>query len=341
MRRYATFVLLGLGVFAVAAGLLLRLYAYPRLAKVPHDIDTLSVARGTGITALVYVPEGDRARPEIREGLTLTSSTKVTGNLRAEEVTKDGDVTVWVEASKVTSDDDGLVVTAGLRSLCLDRHSGEGVTPCENQYYEDVSGQRVVADRGERQQPGLSFKFPFDTQRRDYLWYDGNVKQALDIRYLGEEDVRGLTTYRFVQQIPPTRIDERDVPGALVGEPGVPTVRAELYYEVTRTLFVEPVTGKVIAGGEDVRQELRTEGQGVGQGTVVFDGELTLDDKTVAANVAESEKNVSRLSLITGLPPILWAAGGVLLAVSLLMFFAAGRGRHSRPGPPTKVAAPV
>ncbi|WP_158845810.1 DUF3068 domain-containing protein [Saccharothrix deserti] len=341
MRRYVTFVLLGLGVFAVAAGLLLRLYAYPRLAKVPHDIDTESVAQGTGITALVYVPEGDRARPEIRENLSLTSTRTVTGNLRAEEVTKDGDVTVWVETSMVTSDADDLVVTAGVRSLCLDRYTGEGVTPCENQYYEDVSGQRVVADRGEAQQPGLSFKFPFDTQRRDYRWYDDNVKEAPEIRYVGEETVQDLATYQFVQQIPPTRIAERDVPGALVGEPGVPTVRADLYYQVTRTLFVEPVTGKVIAGGEDVRQELRTAGQGVGQGTVVFDGELKLNDKTVAANVAESKENVSSLSLIANLQPILWTTGGVLIAVSLLLMFTGRRGRHSRPGTPTRVAAPV
>ncbi len=337
MRRYVTFVLLGLGVFAVAAGLLLRLYAHPRLAKVPHDIHTVSVAQGTGITALVHVPEGDRARPEIREGLSLTSTTKVTGNLRAEEVAKDGDVTVWVEASKVTSDSDGLVVTAGLRSLCLDRHTGEGVTPCENQYYEDVSGQRVVADRGEPQQPGLSFKFPFDTQRRDYRWYDGTVKEALDIRYVGEETVRGLPTYRFVQEIPPTRIDERDVPGALVGQPDVPTVRAELFYQVTRTLLVEPVTGKVIAGGEDVRQELRADGES----TVVFDGELDINEETVAANVAESRENISRLSPITDLPPVLWTVGGVLIAVSLLLVFTERRGRHSRPGTSTRVAAAV
>lgn len=337
MRRYVTFVLLGLGVFAVAAGLLLRLYAHPRLAKAPHDIDTVSVAQGTGITALVHVPEGDRARPEIREGLSLTSTTKVTGNLRAEEVTENGDVTVWVEASKVTSDADGLVVTAGLRSLCLDRRTGEGVTPCENQYYEDVSGQRVVADRGEPQQPGLSFKFPFDTQRRDHRWYDGNVKQATEIRYVGEQAVRGLRTYEFVQEIPPTRIDQREVPGALVGRPGVPTVRADLFYQVTRTLFVEPVTGKVIAGGEDIRQELRAEGET----TVVFDGELTLNDETVTANVQESRENVSRLSLITDSPLYLWIAGGVLIVVSLLLVFTERRGRHSRPGTPTRVAEPV
>ncbi len=339
MRRYVTFIILGLGVFAVAAGLLLRFWAYPSLAKIPHNVDRLSIAHGDGITALVYVPNGDTATPEIRENLSLTSTTKVTGNLRAEEVVEDGDVTVWVEAAEVRTDDaDGLVVNASLRSLCLDRFTAEAVAPCENQFYEDAEGERVRGERGTVLQPGLNFKFPFDTQKRDYQWFDTTLKKPVPANYVGEEQVKGLDVYKFVQTIPPTKVSELDVPGSLVDQPDVPTVHAELYYEAVRTVYVDPVTGAVVAGNEDGKQELRANGRS----TAVFDGKLTITDETVESNVADAKGNIGRLWVMTGLPVILWIVGGVLILLSIAMLALGRRGKHSRPtGTPTKVAEPV
>jgi DUF3068 family protein len=338
LRRYVTFIILGLGVFAVAAGLLLRLWAYPSLAKIPHNVDQLSVAHGDGITALVYVPNGDTATPEIRENLSLTSTTKVTGNLRAEEVKEDGDVTVWVEAAEVRTDDDDLVVNASLRSLCLDRYTGEAVAPCENQFYEDAEGQRVVGERNEVLQPGLNFKFPFNTEQRTYQWFDTTLKKTVPADFVGEEEIKGLPTYKFVMEIPPTKVDDLAVPGSLVGQPDVPTVQAELYYEATRTVYVEPNTGAVVLGKEDNRQELRANGQA----TAVFDGELAMTDETVTQYVNDANDNVSRLWLMTGLPVILWIAGGALILLSIVLLAMGRRGKHSRSsGTPTKVAEPV
>jgi hypothetical protein len=339
LHRFVTFIILGLGVFAVAAGLMLQLFAYPRLAKIPHNVNEVSVAHGNGITALVYMKDGDTYSPEIREDLSLTSTTKVTGDMRAEEVTEDGDVTVWVEASIVTVDGEpDSTVNGSLRSLCLDRYSGEAVTPCENQFYEDAEGERITGVRGSLLQPGLNFKFPFATEQRDYRWFDTNLKKALPIKYAGEEEIQGLTTYKFTQEIPPTKLTERDVPGALVGQPEVPTVRAELYYEAKRTLYVEPRTGAVIKGGEDGRQELRADGQS----TAVFDGDLSLTDETVTANVEAAEENLGSLWAITVLPVILYVVGGVLIVVSIVMMVAGGRGRHSAAAPaPTRVQQQV
>ncbi|MGW5054844.1 DUF3068 domain-containing protein [Actinokineospora sp. NPDC004072] len=326
MRRIVGLVLLGLGVFAVAAGLLLQFYAYPRLAKAPHDINTVSVARGSGITALVYVDNGGVGSPEIRRDLALTSTTRVTGDLRAPEVQVDGDVTAWVESAIVVDDASGLVVSGGVRSLCLDRGTGEAVAPCEGQYYEDAPGVRTAGTRGEVQQPGLSFKFPFGTEPRDYRWYDTRIKTAPPIRFVGEAEVSGLAVYQFSQEIPPTAIAQRDVPGYLLGV-DEQTVQTELFYEVTRTLWVDPLTGKVIDGRQDIKQELRTPAQGPGEGVYVFNGTLELTDETVAANVAETEANHSSLWVITTLPVILWIAGGVAVIAGLVLL-ATGRARR-------------
>jgi hypothetical protein len=328
VRRIVTLVLLGLGVFAVAGGLLLQLYAYPRLAKVPHDINTVSVAKGSGITALVYVENGDVGIPEIRQNLSLTSTTKVTGDLSAPEVQEDGAVTAWVESAIVTDDASGIVVSGGVRSHCLDRTTAEAVAPCEGQYTEDAPGQRVTAQRGELQQPGLNFKFPFDVEQRDYQWYDSRVKATAPMRFSGEEEVGGLDVFRFVQDIPPTSIAQREVPGYLLGVEEA-SVRTELFYEVVRTVWVDPMTGKVIDGRQQVKQELRTPEQGPGGGVYVFDGTLEFTDETVAANLAETEENRSSLWAITTLPVILLIVGGVLAAAGLVLL-ATDRARGGR-----------
>lgn len=333
MRRVVTYILLGLGVFAIALGLLLRVYAYPRLAKTPLDIDTTSVAQGSGVTALVYVPNGSSSTPEIRENLSLTSVTHVTGDLTQPEVKEDGDVSSWIEAARVTDDGSGLVVTASVRQMCLDRHTGASVVPCEQQYLQETDNA-AEQERGSRntvQEPGQIFKMPFDTEKKSYPWYDSSVKKSSDMKFDGEDNVKGLDVYRFVQEIPATKIDDRDVPGALIGKPDEATVNVGLYYETKRTIWVEPKTGAVIVGKEEGAQELRTSDQEAGQGTYVFKGTLQFNDKTVSKNVDEANKNTSKLWLLTGLPIILWIAGGLILlaGIVLLVLNRGAAGSHS------------
>ena len=195
MRRIVSFVLLGLGVFAVALGLLLRFYAYPQLAKVPLDNESTSVAEGDGITALVIETVDGAPTPEVRSNLSLTSTTYVTGDLTQPEVEEDGDVAVYVEAIKTVDDTSGITINASVRSLCIDRHTSEAVAPCEGQYIEQEQGKRQHGrSRNTVQQPGLSFKFPFDTEQRDYEFYDLSVRKSVNARYDGEETIQGLET---------------------------------------------------------------------------------------------------------------------------------------------------
>ena len=146
----------------------------------------------------------------------------------------------------------------------------------------------------------------------------------MDAKFDGEETLQGLSVYRFKQSVPPTDVDGRDVPGSLVGKPE-PTVSARLYYQAEKTLWVEPDTGALIKVRQSVKQELRTSDQNAGQGTAVFDGTLELNKKTVEANLRVAEDNKSKLWLLTGLPVILWIAGGVLLAAGIVLLLAGRR----------------
>ncbi len=322
MRRIVGFTLVFVGVFAVVLGVLLRVWAYPALAKAPVKPETTSIAVGKDVTALLVLRENGVPNPQIRTGLNLTSTRFVTGDLRAPEVMADGDIAAWVEATRVTDDETGTVVSASVREVCLDRATNMGVTPCQNQYIEDqAEGQRDT----DVQQPGLSLKFPFGTERRDYPMYDVALRAPVDATFEGEEEIDGLTVYRFVQVIPRSKIGEREVPGALIGK-SEPMVRADLYYENRRTMWVEPVTGQIIDGSEERKQELRTFDQPEGGGTLVFDGTLEFDDKTVKANVSAAAENKSGLWLLTTFPLILWIAGGALLVVGLVLLALVRRG---------------
>lgn len=337
MRRIVSFILLGIGVFAVALGLLLRFYAYPQLAKIPLDNESTSVAQGSGITALVIRTVNGAPLPEIRHNMTLTSTTYVTGDLTQPEVKEDGDVAVYVEATKTTDDATGIVVDASVRSLCIDRHTTEAVAPCEGQYIEQEQGKKITADRNTVQQPGLSFKFPFEAEQKDYQFYDTSVRKAVTARFDGEETIQGLATYRYVMNVPPTKIADQEVPGSLVGKDDEPSVQAEQYYQVKRTVWVEPVTGIVVVGQQEGKQELLTEGQAPGEGTTVFDGTLRFTDETINDNVTKAEDNKSKLSLLTSWPTAMWIVGGILLLVGLVMLMgAAQRGGRYGSDPPLR-----
>jgi hypothetical protein len=330
LRRIISFILLGLGVFAVALGLLLRFYAYPQLAKIPLDNESTSVSEGDGITALIIRTEDGAPVPEIRQNLSLTSTTYVTGDLTQPEVEEDGDVAVYVEATRTTDDATGIVVDASVRSLCIDRHTNEAVAPCEGQFIEEEQGKRITADRNTVQQPGLSFKFPFGTEKRDYKFYDLSVREPVDARFDGEETIQGVNTYRYVMAVPPTKIADREVPGSLVDQEAEPSVDAEVYYQVKRTVWVEPETGIVVVGQQEGKQELLTEGQDPGEGTIVFQGTLRFNETTINDNVTKAQDNMSKLSLLTSWPVAMWVAGAILTVVGVLMLIAGYRrgGRH-------------
>ena len=48
---------------------------------------------------------------------------------------------------------------------------------------------------------GLTYRFPFDTEKKTYPFFDPIAQKAFDANYDGEEDVNGLTTYRFTQNV--------------------------------------------------------------------------------------------------------------------------------------------
>lgn len=324
MRRIISFVLIGLGAFAVALGLLLRFYVYPLSAKVPLDVDSVSVAQGKGITSVVVDEVDGVPTPEIRQNLNVTSTTHVSGDLTQPQVVDGGDVAVWVEATKTVDDDSGILLNAYVRSLCLDRQTSDAVAPCDGQYIEEEQGKRVTGAPDTVQQPGISFKFPFGTAKRSYQLYDISVKSTVEARFDGEDTIKGVDVYRFVAEVEPTKIGEQEVPGSLVGE-DEPSVTMDQYYQDKRTIWVEPATGVWISVQDEGRQELVAPGQSPGEGIVVYEGTMSLSDKSVEDNIEQANDNTGRLALLTVWPIAMWILGLLLVAIAVPLLLVRGR----------------
>ena len=303
MRRIASLVLVGLGIFSLALAAVLRLYVYPELAVVPLDQKTESVAEGA---AKVFYPQ-----ELVVKDAQLTATRKVESNLTVPEAKVGGDVMVWDQGLVVT-DSENKLVSAMEHRVCLDRRTNMALQQCSQQYVTDSEDGPSKDDRAVHQE-GLNYKFPFNTQPQDYEYFDTTLRKASTARYEGTETLAGLEVYKFVQKIPSTKFRDQEVPGTLVGSTEA-SLKAERRYKNTRTMWVEPVSGIIVKGSEQQRQVLA--GPDGKEGTVLLDATLTFNEKTVDESVARASEARDKLTLISTTGPV------VLLSVGLVMLLA-------------------
>ena len=72
----------------------------------------------------------------------------------------------------------------------------------------------------------------------------------------------GLNTYKFVQEVPTTKIAEiAGVPRSALKLPGEGSVTVDASYASTRTIWVEPLTGAIINASDKQYSTLKYEGE--------------------------------------------------------------------------------
>jgi hypothetical protein len=293
MARRVGFVLVFVGLFLLFFGLFERVYAYPRLKKAPLDQYSKPVATGTGS----YF---NRSPDKLREitGAKLQNVRVVRGDVSAGS----DDIAVWDSFNSTVDTADQGVITATQERIALDRVTAQSVQCCgENPRHQ-----------------GLTLKFPFDTQRTAYQFWDGPAQRALPAAFTREERINGVTVYRFEQRIDQLDIGDQDIPGTLAGDPGTPSVQTDIIYSNVKTLWVEPATGIIVKAQQDVTQVLRT--QGGEEVLTLIDAVLTYDDATVAANADDAASGANQLRLLgTILPLAALALGLVALAAGLVL----------------------
>jgi uncharacterized membrane protein len=311
MRRVVSILLLTLGVFAVVLGVLLRFYVHHALGVAPLDPASTTVAKGTGVT--VFYP-GDLKQ---RTDATVTATRQVRGNLVAPEVKVGGDVALW-HVGLVLEDEDGKLVNAVEERVCVDRRTAQSVAKCAEQSVNQDNNVRHT---------GLAYKFPFNTKKQDYPFFDVTLRGSTpSMHFDGEDVVNGLPVYRFVQTIPATKIAEIDVPGDLVNGAAGTTVTAGQFYRNVRTVWVEPYSGIIVKGQEEVRQTLR--GPDGRDGQVLLAGTITFTQDTVQKQVTEAKKARSQLQVVYDTGPLALLVIGVVLILAGVLLLARRSGGH-------------
>lgn len=293
MRRYSLLLLFGLGTFLLVAAVLMRFYAYPKLAVAPLEqkSDTFLSAEDATILDLATLS------PITTD---LEVSVRTQGDVAASEEAGD-DVRIWVSTTSIRSAD-GEIRSRSVDRAPFDTVTGFGVDCCDG-WTSENDGERVPTTF-----EGVVFKFPFNTQKEDYPYWDGTLREPVTLSYDGEEEVDGLTTYRFIGEVPDTVVGTRDVPGSLVNSDEA-TVTADTHYANAYTILVEPNTGAIV----DLTQEQNGYVEANGAQIPTTQATISYTDAQVADMVDEVGTQGPLLGNLRGLFPIGAAIIGLLL----------------------------
>lgn len=341
MLRLAALTIMSLGAALLTAAVLLTTYTAGKIAKIPLDIDTTLISSGTG--AALDPASLSATRFVVDQNVPLVSQQAVTV-----ETPANAQVVTFQMGTSVRRTDrqqDAGLLLALVDTVTLDRRTAEAVSDDERPGGSVQKPRTIEDDRPSTTialpHEGLAFRFPFATEKRSYPFFDPIAQKPFDANYDGEDDVNGLTTYRFTQNV------GYDADGKLVepiryaslydkNEDGEVTARAELwglpgdpyepvtmtrYYAAQRTFWVDPVSGTVVKATERAnhyyaREALRPE-------MALADYTVTSTEETIESQVASARNERDRLALWSRVLPISLGAAGLvaLIGATLLGAF--------------------
>ncbi|CAN3126531.1 DUF3068 domain-containing protein [Mycobacterium sp. smrl_JER01] len=324
---------MGLGAALLIAALLLSTYTQGKISKIPLDTDATLVSDGTGTAFEPASLLGERFVVDEDVPVVMQQQISVESPANADVVT----LQVGTSLRRSDQQQDNGLLLAMVDTVTVDRSTALAVSS------ETNPGGSVQRPRAiEEENPptnialpheGLAYRFPFDTEKRTYPVFDPIAQEAFDANYAGEEDVNGLTTYRFTQNVgfdadgelvEPVRYaslydDDADsqvtARAALWGLEGDPEemITMTRYYAAQRTFWVDPVSGTIVKETDRgfhyyAREALEPE-------VTFVDYTVTSTEETVEAQVAAAQDERDRVSLWGRILPITFTALGLVALV--------------------------
>jgi hypothetical protein len=337
MLRMAACGIMGLGAALLIAALLLSTYTSSRITKIPLDLDATLISDGAGTAidpASIY-----SQKLVVNKNVPLVSQQQID----VESPANADVVTLQVGTSVRRSDkqkDSGLLL-ALVDTVTLNRKSASAVSD------DTHPGGAVQKPRGFNDEnpptnialphDGLSYRFPFHTEKRTYPYFDPIAQKAFDANYTGEEDVNGLTAYKFTQDVgydadgklaepiryPSLYADDADskvtAAASMWDVPGDPDEKITMtrYYAAQRTFWVDPESGTIVKEEEHAnhyyaRDALKPE-------VVLVDYKITSNEATVESQVNAARNERDRLALWSRVLPITFTASGVIALIGGLL----------------------
>jgi hypothetical protein len=295
------YVCMFLGALVLMVGVLAKPVLYENLAKVPLDQKSRTVSTGENMSALKANKEGI----EVLTGANLKSTREVIGIPGKAK----GNSAFW--QTVVVSQAVGVAdLTYSSEGVSIDRVTGMA-TNCCGDFKSVGTIEDPAAIDTKIVHKGLYYKFPFNTQKHTYPWWDVDLGRTEPMKYLRTQDIQGVPTYVFQQKSGPETYSRREgLPGSLfkTDKP----VNADAVYQNTRTLYIEPNTGVVIKGVEELDKRLEAPGFAA---VPITKGTIGYDAATVSENVKDWGSKGKLLGFVNG-PMTL---GGILLGLILLV----------------------
>ena len=324
---------MGLGAALLIAALLLSTYTTGKIAKIPLNMDATLVSDGTGNA---FDPESlNTDRFVINDDVPIVLQQQIS----VESPSNADVVTLQVGSTVKRSDqqqDKGLLL-AMVDTVTLDRNTALAVSS-ESNPGGAVQKPRAIEDENPPTSialphEGLTYRFPFDTEKKTYPFFDPIAQKAYDANYSGEEDVNGLTTYKFTQNVgydndgklvepvkyaslydddADAQVTARAALWGLEGDPEEPITMTR-YYAAQRTFWVDPVSGTIVkqtdrANHYYARDELKPE-------VTFVDYTVTTNEESVESQVAAAQDERDRVSLWSRILPITFTALGLIALV--------------------------
>jgi len=298
MRRNIGLVLAGLGAFLIVLAVVLPTWIVGQVVKFPlneYQSATLAASNASYFSA--------------------TSLTEKTGvNLQATYTIKgDGaagtsSTAVWNEYSYVYDKTNHYAVQQMTRRFAFDRKTGQLTMCC---------GANVNGDSSVQQRGLVGYVFPFGTKKQTYQVFDTTLNKPVPFPYAGPADVRGITTYKFTEDVAPVQVATQTVPGSLVGMSAASVTLPE-FYEIHLTYYVDPVTGALVNVQEHQTMSLRNPSTGA-QALLLFDADLKVTPSSLTTIVKLDTDGRSKLTLLKVILPLVLGIVGVIALVTGLL----------------------
>jgi hypothetical protein len=321
--RAVSAVLFGVGVVAVVFAAGLAFVVGPRAAQLPYDLEpTQSIAEAPNAT-FMQITNGAVAvnKGTLRSTIRVQADRKATADLTGD---LDGTAAVWLVGQEVVRTDNNERVSAYSTSLAVDRKTA-AAQKWDGQWLDTTGTQQDVDYSGQ------IYKFPFGTEKKDYQIFDRDVLGTQPAKFVKTEEIEGLETYQFTQEIREARQQlPADRMQALVGALAPGATSGEIVYDNTRTVWVEPTTGQFIKVQEVQHKNLLANN---GVSVTILDATFTYTDDTIKKSADTASSNRQMLMLVKLWGPLALLLLGVLLIGGGLLLL--------RRRPATQAAAPV
>ncbi len=374
MKRIVLSALAFLGFALLTAAVGTKLFLVPQLRVVPLDLDITSVSNtvspdnqtGNRFPATLFDRCSIQQRqartfdahltqqrrsmivePSDRRQATIQSAQTVRIDRIREANGKEVDPTMAKAGEPRTCND--ALLTANIDRVSVNRKTSVpngAVNSIQTEAAPEGTDPKSVSVEAKRQ--GFQYKFGFNVQKREYLYYDLNTRQDTRARFVDEKVIDGVKVYHFVTEVPETDLADLETPqgeaalGTMVSMPArwwgikgrgvkpTETLTMHRYARSTRHVWVEPATGTIVDGREDQYQYFRFPDQSEETPTPVREFEMTSlkatfqwDAETVKAQAARAQHYANELHFGQNVLPLILGGTGIafLLAWAGAMLF--------------------